>query len=61
MEQEWLLRVLNAVGDLEVIPSVISRVSLCQFTKAGVRILYECPQQQSYRGVTLTSVAGKLR
>ena len=55
--QEWLLRVLNAVVDLEVIPSVLKSGIIVPVYKGGGK---DPTSVHSYRGVTLTSIVGKV-
>ena len=55
--QEWLLRVTNAVVDLEVVPSVLKSGVIVPVYKGGGK---DPMDVNSYRGVALTSVVGKV-
>ena len=55
--QEWLLRVTNAVVDLEVVPSFLKSGVIVPLYKGGGK---DPMDVNSYRGVALTSVVGKV-
>ena len=53
----WLLRILNAVVELEVVPDVLKEGFILPVYKVGGK---DPLRVDSYRGVTLTSVVAKV-
>ena len=53
----WLMNILNAVVELEVVPGVLKRGVVVPVYKSGGK---DPLKLDSYRGVTLTSMVGKV-